>query len=174
MKLHGVVLPVGVTVTLAILVGLAQGDEGYEVTWYTVDGGGETFSVGAGYKLGRTVGQPDTGTLSGGGYRLNGGFWPTACLEDSYCDDDDVCTLDECIDGWCSNEPHRYGDVNCDPDGVINIFDLLCVLQCFAGNCSCCCINDCDIHPCEGNDTINIFDLLAVLGAFAGNDPCCG
>jgi len=61
-------LPVG-------LVGLAQG--GYELSWWTVDGGGYTrlASSGGGYELGGTIGQPDAGVLAGGGYSLGGGFW---------------------------------------------------------------------------------------------------
>jgi len=55
------------------LVGLAQG--GYELSWWTVDGGGQTYSMGGGYELGGTIGQPDAGVLTGGGYTLGGGFW---------------------------------------------------------------------------------------------------
>jgi hypothetical protein len=43
--------------------------------WWTVDGGGATFSTGGGYSLGGTAGQPDAGLLTGGEYRLGGGFW---------------------------------------------------------------------------------------------------
>ena len=45
------------------------------LTWWTVDGGGHTFSTGEGYALGGTVGQPDAGVLVGGGTTLGGGFW---------------------------------------------------------------------------------------------------
>ena len=55
------------------LVGLAQG--GYELSWWTVDGGGQMYSLGGGYELGGTIGQPDAGVLTGGGYTLGGGFW---------------------------------------------------------------------------------------------------
>ena len=43
--------------------------------WWSVDGGGQTFSEGGGYRLGGTVGQPDAGVLSGGAFTLGGGFW---------------------------------------------------------------------------------------------------
>ena len=55
------------------LVGLAQG--GYELSWWTVDGGGQMYSIGGGYEIGGTIGQPDAGVLTGGGYTLGGGFW---------------------------------------------------------------------------------------------------
>ena len=54
---------------------------GYEISWYTVDGGGATLSTGGGYTLGGTAGQPDAGVLAGGGYVLAGGFWGGAWAE---------------------------------------------------------------------------------------------
>jgi uncharacterized membrane protein len=48
---------------------------GYDLRWWSVDGGGYTFSTGGGYSLGGTVGQPDAGVLIDGGYVLGGGFW---------------------------------------------------------------------------------------------------
>jgi hypothetical protein len=53
---------------------LAQEGGGYDLTWNTVDGGGQT-STGGGYTLSGTVGQPDPGLLTGGEYTLGGGFW---------------------------------------------------------------------------------------------------
>jgi len=73
---------------LALLAGvaLAQGGyqvarsgyqvarSGYDLSWWTVDGGGQTFSVGGNYSLAGTIGQADAGQLTGEGYRLGGGF----------------------------------------------------------------------------------------------------
>jgi hypothetical protein len=53
---------------------LAQQGGGYDLTWNTVDGGGQTSS-GGGYTLSGTIGQPDPGLLTGGEYTLGGGFW---------------------------------------------------------------------------------------------------
>ena len=50
----------------------------YDLSWSTIDSGGYTWSTGGGYSLGGTVGQPDAGVLSGGGYTLAGGFWSGA------------------------------------------------------------------------------------------------
>ena len=51
----------------------------YDLSWWTVDGGGATFSEGGGYELSGTIGQPDAGpVLEGGNYRLVGGFWAGA------------------------------------------------------------------------------------------------
>jgi hypothetical protein len=54
---------------------VARTGDGYDLTWWTVDGGGYTFSTGGGYTLGGTVGQPDAGALTSGDYTLGGGFW---------------------------------------------------------------------------------------------------
>ncbi len=54
---------------------MAQSGGGYDLSWWTVDGGGYTFSSGGSYTLGGTVGQPDAGGMIGGGYTLIGGFW---------------------------------------------------------------------------------------------------
>jgi hypothetical protein len=66
-------LGVGMLLLPLGLVALAQG--GYELSWWTVDGGGQMYSIGGGYELGGTIGQPDAGVLTGGGYTLGGGFW---------------------------------------------------------------------------------------------------
>jgi len=48
---------------------------GYDLIWWTVDGGGGRVS-GGGYTLQGGAGQPDAGVpLTGGGYSLTGGFW---------------------------------------------------------------------------------------------------
>jgi hypothetical protein len=62
----------------------APRSSGYDLSWWTVDGGGYTFSSGGGYTLGGTAGQPDAGVLSGGGYVLGGGFWRGGALEVGY------------------------------------------------------------------------------------------
>jgi hypothetical protein len=54
---------------------VAQSGGPYDLTWSTVDGGGEMYSAGGAYTLGGTVGQPDAGVLEGGAYTLAGGFW---------------------------------------------------------------------------------------------------
>lgn len=46
----------------------------YDLSWWTVDGGGGQSSGGV-YTLSGTVGQADAGALSGGNYTIAGGFW---------------------------------------------------------------------------------------------------
>jgi hypothetical protein len=63
----------GVLLLSAGLIVLAQG--GYDLSWWTVDGGGYMYCAGGGYELGGTIGQADAGVLTGGGYTLGSGFW---------------------------------------------------------------------------------------------------
>jgi hypothetical protein len=66
------------TLVLALIVfvsSIALAAGSYDLSWWTVDGGGGTSS-GNGYTLNGTLGQPDAGTISSGeGYTLVGGFW---------------------------------------------------------------------------------------------------
>lgn len=74
----GLALLLGGTLALALLSGPARyaiAAVGPELGWYSVDGGGVISATGSQYALGGTVGQPDAGTLAGGSYVLNGGFW---------------------------------------------------------------------------------------------------
>lgn len=62
------------TIVLLLAVSTVLARSGYDLSWWTVDGGGGTASGGP-YTLAGTVGQPDAGTLTGGVYTLRGGFW---------------------------------------------------------------------------------------------------
>ncbi len=64
-------------IALLLLAGVALADETYEISWFSVDGGGGGNAGGA-YALVGAIGQPDAGALSGGGYTLVGGFWAGA------------------------------------------------------------------------------------------------
>ncbi len=70
----GAVLVIGL-ILCGLPAGAQQPEQVYTIGWWTVDGGGATFSTGGGYSLGNTTGQPDAGALAGGGYTLGGGFW---------------------------------------------------------------------------------------------------
>ncbi len=48
---------------------------GYDLSWYTIDGGGGVSSDET-YIVRGTIGQPDTGYSAGGDYEVLGGFWP--------------------------------------------------------------------------------------------------
>jgi hypothetical protein len=89
-----------------------------------------------------------------------------------HCDDGDTCTNDACVDCLCEHSPRIYGDV--DGNGVLNLFDIFCILEGIGGEFDTCSFADVDIEPCGGNGTLNLFDVFAVMAAIGGEDPCCG
>ena len=54
---------------------MAGAETGYDLSWWTVDGGGCTSVTSGVYTLSATAGQPDAGTTSHSPYALLGGFW---------------------------------------------------------------------------------------------------
>jgi hypothetical protein len=71
-------LVVGCALLVVVPLAVAQSGGGYDLSWWTVDGGGgaQGGSGPAGaYSLAGTMAQPDAGRLAGGGYTLSGGFW---------------------------------------------------------------------------------------------------
>ena len=56
--------------------------DGYEINWWTIDGGGgASESAGGEYTLKGTIGQPDASNATEGGtYSLRGGFWVEGIL----------------------------------------------------------------------------------------------
>lgn len=69
------VLALGALLLLGLTAAAFVQVTGYAPAWWTVDGGGGVSSA-SGYHLSGTIGQPETGlTLSGGNYRVEGGFW---------------------------------------------------------------------------------------------------
>lgn len=71
------------SVLLVLLVGgllftttaLTATSAGYDLSWWTVDGGGRTLAAVDSYSLAGTIGQPDAGVLASSDYSLGGGFW---------------------------------------------------------------------------------------------------
>jgi hypothetical protein len=57
-----------------VLAAVAAQAQNYAIDWYTIDGGGGS-SAGGIYAVSGTIGQPDAGSMSGGNFSLEGGFW---------------------------------------------------------------------------------------------------
>lgn len=88
---------------------LAQSSGGYDLSWSTIDGGGE--SNGGPYALKSTIGQPDAGVMAGGDYEVLGGFWPGEPL----------CRVDFChfarfAEYWLETGTGLAGDLDGDED----------------------------------------------------------
>jgi hypothetical protein len=74
-------LVAGLLLTTAALTSASQG---YDLSWWTVDGGGGSLGSEGGYSLSGTAGQPDAGLLAGSEYALGGGFWGGGTLAAVY------------------------------------------------------------------------------------------
>jgi hypothetical protein len=80
------------SVLLVLLVGgllftttaLTASSQGYDLSWWTVDGGGATLSIEGGYSASGTTGQSDAGELASNDYSLRGGFWAGGKLAAAY------------------------------------------------------------------------------------------
>ena len=125
---------------LSMLFAHAQSGGGYDLSWWTIDGGGVTFATGGAFNLGGTVGQPDaSNALTGGTFSLTGGFWfAPACIPHSGDVDGNNCIDDadllQVLFAF-GNTGQNLGrvDVNCDQ--VVDDADLLVVLFNFGSGC---------------------------------------
>ena len=78
---YSIILLSIIAVFLTSSVALAQTGGGYDLTWWTVDGGGGTASSAA-YELIGTIGQSEAGVvLSGGEFTLYSGFWSSGMTQ---------------------------------------------------------------------------------------------
>lgn len=113
----------------------------FDLSWYTIDAGGGTFSSGGGYVLGGTVGQPDASfAITGGGFSLVGGFW--AGVGQTPCG--------------------LLGDI--DGDGDTDLQDLAFMLAAFGSS-----TGDPNFNPAadiDGNGAITLQDLAFLLAEF--------
>ena len=108
------------------------GDDGISMSWYTIDGGGGSSTLGM-LSMDGTIGQHDTGTMTLGAVTMTGGFWawetpPPPCPGDSDGSGDvDVNDLVAVITDWGTDGSANGGDV--DGDGVVNVDDLVSVFE---------------------------------------------
>ncbi len=117
---------------------LCAAGSGYEIHWWTVDGGGDLWSTGGPFELAGTIGQPDAGSMSGGVYELAGGFWAGVGLEAGAL----------------------LGDLNC--DGLVNVFDIdPFVLALTDPAAYALAYPDCDymLADINGDGLVNVFDI---------------
>lgn len=124
---------------LSLICAYAQSGGDYDLTWWSIDGGGITFAGGGGFTLGGTAGQPDAtqlNELTGGAFRLTGGFWFAACITTNGDVDNNGCVNDSDLLQILFNfgaTGNNLADVNC--DGVVNDTDLLIILFNFGSGC---------------------------------------
>ena len=122
--------------TTALL--MAGGTPEFKMSRSTVDGGGVMRSTGDDYELSGSIGQPDAGTMTGGGFELKGGFWfespPADCDDDGLVSLFDHETLTSCLlgpGGGIGAGPCPCFDV--DRDGDITLSDYAQLQAGFTG-----------------------------------------
>jgi hypothetical protein len=98
----------------------------YDLSWNTIDCGGETSALGD-YQVSGSIGQPDASDMSVGDYALSGGYWtsidaPGCGSADFNCDGDigtdaDIEAFFACLSGSCPAPPcPNSADFNADGD----------------------------------------------------------
>jgi hypothetical protein len=122
------------------LVGVAQAQP-FEVSWWTIDGGGGVSSGGV-YSVSGTIGQPDAGSaMTGGTFSVSGGFWvgtgsTPPCLADfdgdGFVDFFDFDAYVACFEGTVC-PPGKTADF--DGDGFVDFFDFDAYLAAFEAGC---------------------------------------
>lgn len=91
----------------------------YEISWYTIDGGGGQ-SIDGQFILTGTIGQPDAGYSYGGDFEVLGGFWPGGLV----CIADIVNFYDfaKFAQYWLETGPDLPADLY--EDNIVDLFDL--------------------------------------------------
>jgi hypothetical protein len=109
-SLKSIIQKVAGTLLVVCLLMTSSALSQYEISWYTIDGGGGTSSGGP-YVLTGTIGQQDADWASGGSYELLGGFWPGGPL--CIVEFDDFARLAEL---WLQTGSGLDGDLDGDND----------------------------------------------------------
>lgn len=135
MKLHSCIA-LGITAFAGVSSASAQL---FEIPWYTVDAGGGT-SVGSGFELTGTVGQPDAGPeLTSGNYLLEGGFWYGSSGPSNSCRPDfthdgvlDFFDVSAFLAAYSAMDPSADFAT---PFGVFDFFDVSAFITAFERGC---------------------------------------
>lgn len=117
--------------------------QAFDLSWFTIDGGGAVLSTGGVFELGGTIGQPDAGVMTGGSFELVGGFWAAAV-----------------VSGDCGD---CVGDINL--SGAVELADLALLLSNF-GTLSGATCSQGDIEPARGDGDVDLGDLATLLSSF--------
>jgi hypothetical protein len=133
MRISGLIIPV---VVLAA-GGTRAAAQQFEITRSTIDGGGAMRSVGGEFELSGTIGQPDAGSMSGGGFELNGGFWfPLAqadCNEDGGVNLVDYDAFEACLSGPDGGVAEGCECFDVDRSGAVDLRDYAAAQAAFTG-----------------------------------------
>lgn len=118
------------------LVGTALSED-FQTSRWTVDGGGAMHCTGGDFDLSGTIGQPDTGVMTGGDFQLTAGFWfavaPGDCNTDGGIDLIDFDSFHSCVVGPASDATPGCTCYDLDKDGDIDLSDIAGFQRSFHG-----------------------------------------
>src|SRR3990172_7296677 len=123
---------------IAVVVAAGAGGPEFDLSWYTIDGGGEMRSTGGDFELSGTIGQPDAGAMSGGDFTLTGGFWFEVIASD------------------------------CNEDGVVNLFDYDTFQTCVTGPGGGPLPAGCNCYDFDGDGRVTLQDFATMQDMFNG------
>ncbi len=131
------------TAVLAVALGFVSSARAqtYDLSWYTVDGGGDMWTSGGTYELSGTIGQPDAGVvMTGGDFELVGGFWaagaPCTLNGDlNYDGTIDLLDLSQLLANFGTLGGATYEDGDLNGDGAVDLIDLSELLIGFGTSC---------------------------------------
>jgi hypothetical protein len=112
--------------------------EPYDVSWYTIDGGGEMYSTGDGFEVGGTIGQHDAGVMSGDGFTVAAGFWSGACFLLGDLDHSGVVNISDLaqlLANYNTTSGATYEDGDLNGDGAVTLPDLAELLAHYGDAC---------------------------------------
>lgn len=114
----------------------------FDIPWHSIDGGGRTIISAGIFELGGTIGQPDTGTLTGGPFTIVGGFWAASLGGTCNLLGDldrsgsvDLTDLSTLLANFGTNAGGTYAGGDVDLDGDVDITDLSTLLAAFGASC---------------------------------------
>ena len=131
-------IAISVLTTIAALAANLGGEE-FDLSWNTIDGGGEMFTTGGDFELSATIGQPDAGAMTGGDFELTSGFWFSVVAGD------------------------------CNTDGAVNLFDYESFQACITGPNGGPVSPDCACSDFDNDDDVDLNDWAMLQVVFAGS-----
>lgn len=130
---------------VAAVCSTTAGATDWEMSWYSIDGGGSMMAAGGSMELGGTTGQIDAGlAMSGGSFDMAGGFWSVAvgfitgslhgdCDEDGDVDLQDQIGLVDCLTGPAVGPTEGCACYDLGADGTVDLLDVADFLVMFTG-----------------------------------------
>lgn len=125
-------------VSLFVIAGgfcAAAGGQVFDLTWNTIEGGGELFASGGSLELSGTVGQADAAptVITGGTLELVGGFWAIQLTQQRAGDTDgdgdvDLADLSRLLSNFGTLSGATRSDGDFDGDGDVDLSDLSALL----------------------------------------------